>query len=200
MATLFIVVSALGAPLQRPDAATIESAVRNALRPFESHATVGTLDNRVGFAFASLEIGEEDGEDSTIGMNQHRIAACAKLLKSYPSLYLQLEGHTGITAPSSIAQSFSEQRASVIASALVEGYGIAPERLRTRGWGSRIARLAQGSVHPNALSANVLAIDRTVDRTPLLTPALKALAPLSRAGRLRLGRVLLRRPVPLWLL
>ena len=131
---------------------TFEGDVRSLLGPLESHATSGTLDNRIGFEYASLAIAE-DGQFNPIGQNRERLAAIAKVLVAHPRAYLQIEGHTGLGAPHELEQEYSEQRAQIVAAALAED-GVASDRLHTRGWGSRVARLAQGSYHPNAAAAN----------------------------------------------
>lgn len=111
------------------------------------------IDNRIGFQFASLSIGSEDGEDSSIAGSHPRLTALAKVLIQHPEAHVLVEGHVGTSAPPEIAQSFSEQRAHIVAQIMEEDYGIEANRIETRGWGSRIAEAAQASEHPNARAA-----------------------------------------------
>jgi len=111
------------------------------------------IDNRIGFQFASLSIGSEDGSDSTISGSSARITTIAKLMKSWPDTKLLIEGHVGMSAPAEIAQSYSEHRAHVVATTLVEEHGVSADQILTRGWGSRISQAAQTSDHPNAQAA-----------------------------------------------
>ena len=113
----------------------------------------GGFDNRIGFQFASLSIGSEDGSDSTIAGNRARLGAVAELLEMYPEARVLIEGHVGVSAPPEIAQSYSEHRAHTVAQILEEEHHICPQRLLTRGWGSTIAEVAQRSSHPNADAA-----------------------------------------------
>jgi len=111
------------------------------------------IDNRIGFQFASLMIGSEDGEDSSIAGSHPRLTALAKVLIQHPEAHVLIEGHVGTSAPLEIAQSFSEQRAHIVAQILEEDYGVEANRIETRGWGARIAAAAQVSEHPNARAA-----------------------------------------------
>ena len=126
---------------------TLQCDVNNALRVGDR------VDNRIGFQFASLTVGSEDGEDSSIAGSRARLAAVAKLLEEHPDARVLIEGHVGITAPPELAQSFSEHRAHVIASILAEEFAVCPQRLLARGWGSTISEAAQASTHPNADTA-----------------------------------------------
>ena len=132
-------------------AGSLQYDIRKAFGPLGSDKQE-ILDNRVGFSFASLSIGSEDGEDSTIGGSKARIAAVAKVLKEHDDVRLIIEGHVGLSAPPEIAQAFSEQRAHIVAQA-IEDLGVQADRMQTRGWGKRVAENAQGSPHPNARAA-----------------------------------------------
>ena len=98
-------------------------------------------DNRIGFSFASLCIGSDDGQDSTIAGSTSRIASIAHVMQLHPNTRLVVEGHVGVSAPPEIAQSYSEARAHIIAHEL-EQMGVSPCRLATRGWGSRVSSAA----------------------------------------------------------
>jgi outer membrane protein OmpA-like peptidoglycan-associated protein len=59
----------------------------------------------------------------------------AGLLRARPALRLFVVGHTDVTGPLARNMSLSEARARAVVSALVEGYGIAAERLEGYGVG-----------------------------------------------------------------
>ena len=112
------------------------------------------IDNQIGFSFASLSIGSESGEDSTIAGSRARIAATAELLATFPDSRLLIEGHVGVSAPPEIADQFSEHRANVVSQILEEDYNVSASRIASNvGWGYRISQLAQGSPHPLARAA-----------------------------------------------
>ena len=112
------------------------------------------INNQIGFSFASLSIGSESGEDSTIAGSRARIAATAELLAAFPDSRLLIEGHVGVSAPPEIADQFSEHRANVVSQILEEDYNISASRIASNvGWGYRISQLAQGSSHPLAQAA-----------------------------------------------
>jgi outer membrane protein OmpA-like peptidoglycan-associated protein len=96
------------------------------------------LDNRIGFTFASLSIGDEDGSDSTVSGSLTRIKNLAHLLaedESEQNTHVHIEGHVGISAPAEIAFSYSETRAVVVAESLV-AHGVSPCRISIAGWGT----------------------------------------------------------------
>ena len=62
---------------------------------------------------------------------------------AHPRAYLQIEGTRARRSPE-----LSRTRSSAPTSSHRLEHGVASDRLRTRGWGSRVARLVQGSYHP----------------------------------------------------
>ena len=73
----------------------------------------GEVDTTIGFAFASMALSPEDGEDSAIVSSRAKIFAAAQLLAAHPKATVDIEGHVGVSAPPEIAESYSEQRAVV---------------------------------------------------------------------------------------
>lgn len=63
------------------------------------------------------------------------LANAAKVLNSYPSISLEISGHTSSEGDPAVNQRLSQERADAVKQWLVEN-GVAPERLKTRGAGS----------------------------------------------------------------
>ena len=150
---LAFAISTLGFSLQSCGTEVAEALAteRDALVAFNTTATVP--DNRIGFCFATLCLGSEDGHDSTIAGSRARIIAVAKTLHNHPNTRVIIEGHVGVSAPPELAQAYSEYRAQIIAQILEEDFQICPHRITTRGWSYHVSRAAQTSAHPNAQTA-----------------------------------------------
>ena len=87
------------------------------------------LDNRVGFQFASLSLGSDDGSDSTIAGSAALIDKVAQhLVHTDKETSVHIDGHVGMSAPPHLALSYSETRASIVAEAL-EAQGVAKDRI-----------------------------------------------------------------------
>jgi hypothetical protein len=79
------------------------------------------------------------GADTTIRPGSlARIDDVAHLMLLHPTLTLCIDAHTGRNAPDLFASVFTWQRARSINRRLITG-GISYERIRSRGWGKRIA-------------------------------------------------------------
>ncbi len=59
----------------------------------------------------------------------------AAMLAEHPELKLVIEGHTDNVGAAAANQTLSEKRASAVRQSLVEDFGVAPERLTTKGLG-----------------------------------------------------------------
>ena len=57
------------------------------------------VDNAIGFMFASLTLGSEDGEDSMIPNNHAKLLEVATALNASSDVRLVVEGHVGVSAP-----------------------------------------------------------------------------------------------------
>lgn len=68
------------------------------------------------------------------GSSQGTLYRIARFLKKNPELIIEVQGHTARDPNKERALKLSQERARAVADALV-GYGIAPERLRIRGYG-----------------------------------------------------------------
>ena len=70
------------------------------------------IENRVGFMFAGTDIDEEDGTNSAVSDSRARIRTFASIALRHPSLMLRIDSHCGMTAPRTIARSYSMRRAA----------------------------------------------------------------------------------------
>lgn len=63
------------------------------------------------------------------------IEAVAKLLKEFPNAKVEVQGHTDARGSDSYNQKLSQARADAVAQVLVEQYGIAADRVASKGYG-----------------------------------------------------------------
>ncbi len=64
------------------------------------------------------------------------IAEVAKLLNEYPTAKVEIQGHTDSTGPDRINNPLSQARADAVAAVLVNEFGIAADRITSKGYGS----------------------------------------------------------------
>lgn len=64
------------------------------------------------------------------------IEGVAKLLKEYPTATVEIQGHTDSRGSASYNDALSQRRADAIANVLVKNYGIAANRISTKGYGA----------------------------------------------------------------
>ena len=85
----------------------------------------------------NLEIVLEFDFDSADVRSSHYgdIRAVAEFMRTYPNATAVLEGHTDARGPDAYNQRLSERRANAVLTRLVEVEGIAPNRLRSVGYG-----------------------------------------------------------------
>jgi OOP family OmpA-OmpF porin len=62
------------------------------------------------------------------------LGSAAKVLQTYPSISLQISGHTSSEGDAAVNQRLSQERADAVKQWLVDN-GVPPERLKTRGAG-----------------------------------------------------------------
>ena len=109
----------------------------------------GCYSAQVGFQFGGKTVDCDDGGESGVCNSRGRINVIAEALLMHPSATAVIEGHVGITAPSSVAIEYSVARGTMVAAILVWQHNIDVSRLRVRGWGKRLCRKASRSTHPN---------------------------------------------------
>jgi outer membrane protein OmpA-like peptidoglycan-associated protein len=64
-----------------------------------------------------------------------RIEEFANFLKAHPELKAEIQGHTDSDASDQYNMGLSQRRADAVRNALIERYGIAPDRLTAKGFG-----------------------------------------------------------------
>jgi OOP family OmpA-OmpF porin len=60
----------------------------------------------------------------------------AKVMKEYPSIMLEISGHTSSEGDAAVNQRLSQERAEAVKQWLVDNGGVPPERIKTRGAGA----------------------------------------------------------------
>ena len=83
-------------PLAPPLIALVLALRRDGLQALTTDA--GLVVNQVGFQFASLTIGSEDGSDSHIQGSRARLASIASVLAQMPEARLLIEGNNTLRA------------------------------------------------------------------------------------------------------
>ncbi|MGE5786316.1 MAG: OmpA family protein [Myxococcales bacterium] len=85
--------------------------------------------------FTVLEAIHFETGQATIKKDSHGLLdQVAQMIKANPDLKVRVEGHTDDTGPRELNQRLSEQRAAAVRRYLVE-QGVAPQRLRSQGFG-----------------------------------------------------------------
>lgn len=91
----------------------------------EARGTIVTLPGNIFFDFNKADVKPA---------MQEKLAEIAQVLAAVPDQHLLIEGHTDSDGPSEYNLTLSEQRAQSVQSILLAG-GIAPERIKTKGYG-----------------------------------------------------------------
>ena len=78
----------------------------------------------------------DTGSDRVRPESSPTLKEIAAMLTDHPDLKLLIEGHTDNVGAAAANQALSERRAAAVRQALVEGYGIAGDRLTTKGFGA----------------------------------------------------------------
>jgi hypothetical protein len=115
--------------------------------------TAQVVTTQVGFEYGGKTLDDDEGTESGVRHSRGRIAAVAEALRTFPLATAVIDAHVGLGAPSGIATEYSIARGAMIAAVLVWNHQIDVARLRVRGWGKRVTRLAHGSPHPNGAAA-----------------------------------------------
>lgn len=83
----------------------------------------------------TYELAFPSASDTLTGSEWPILAAVADVLKS-GSMKIQVAGHTDSTGDAAKNQALSERRAAAVKRALVDKYGVDPDRVTVRGWGA----------------------------------------------------------------
>ena len=130
-------------------------------------------ENRLGFGYASTEIAIDDDEDENDDISDEnsverarrtpsvrgslqRVNMIRRWMTKFPSMTVRLDSHSGIIAPSEIAEAFSRTRGMAVRSALQSGLDENKrseidirDRISVHPWGRRVALLvAAEPSHP----------------------------------------------------
>ena len=84
----------------------------------------------------TYELAFATNADKLQGADWPILAAVADVLKSNPSLKIEVSGHTDSTGDAKKNQELSERRAAAVKQVLVEKYGADGARIATKGWGA----------------------------------------------------------------
>ncbi|MGH9313666.1 MAG: OmpA family protein, partial [Vicinamibacterales bacterium] len=76
------------------------------------------------------------GSDKLLGTDWPILAAVSEVLKSGPSLKIEIAGHTDSTGDAAKNKELSERRAATVKRTLVDRYRGDAARISTRGWGT----------------------------------------------------------------
>ena len=82
-----------------------------------------------------LEIKFDSNQSQVKDVYQAEVKAIADFLNKYPQIELLIEGHTSKLGSAAYNQKLSQKRAEAVAALLVTRYGIAPQRVKTKGYG-----------------------------------------------------------------
>lgn len=63
------------------------------------------------------------------------IEKAAAFVRKYPTIKIQVAGHTDSRGKDAYNQALSERRAASVRQALIDGYGVAPDKLEAKGYG-----------------------------------------------------------------
>jgi OOP family OmpA-OmpF porin len=78
----------------------------------------------------------DTGSDRVRPESSPTLKEIAAMLGDHPELKLVIEGHTDNVGAAAANQTLSEKRAAAVRQALIDGYGVAGERLTTKGLGA----------------------------------------------------------------
>jgi K(+)-stimulated pyrophosphate-energized sodium pump len=94
-----------------------------------------TSDTTVPKRFVFDDLNFETGTATLTTASQATVDELASLLKAHPDVRVTLEGHTDSTGNAAANKKLSQDRAAAVKAKLVEQGGLAPDRIRTAGYG-----------------------------------------------------------------
>ena len=109
---------------------------------------------------SNVEIGIPFLADSSVVRPQYmqEIARLADFLKEHPNKNVEIQGHASLEGPALHNRKLSEERASSVAEILIQQYGIAPNRVKSLGYGVDQPRINEISVRANAANRRIEAV------------------------------------------
>ncbi|HSG61212.1 MAG TPA: OmpA family protein [Pseudomonadales bacterium] len=91
------------------------------------------------------------------------IQAVAMFMDKYPDTSVVVEGHTDDTGRAEYNQWLSARRAASVANVLVDTFGIASDRVTSKGFGESAPLVANDSAENRAVNRRVVAVIKTVE-------------------------------------
>lgn len=85
--------------------------------------------------FRGFEVNFSVGESALLPRAERSLDAVGRVLQQYPSLRLEIAGHTDAMGSADSNQTLSEARATAVREYLVNQFAISPDRLEARGYG-----------------------------------------------------------------
>ena len=113
----------------------------------------------------SIELAVNFPTNSSIVGQQYmaEIQRVAMFMQKYPDTNVVVEGHTDDTGKAEYNEWLSSRRAASVAKVLVEQYGIAAERVSSKGFGESAPLVANDSAENRAKNRRVVAVIKTVE-------------------------------------
>lgn len=113
----------------------------------------------------SIELAVNFPTNSSIVGQQYmaEIQRVAMFMEKYPDTNVVVEGHTDDTGKAEYNEWLSSRRAASVAKVLVEQYGIAAERVSSKGFGESAPLVANDSADNRAMNRRVVAVITTVE-------------------------------------
>lgn len=91
------------------------------------------------------------------------IQAVAMFMEKYPDTHVVVEGHTDDTGEANYNQWLSARRAASVANVLVDTFGIASDRVTSKGFGESAPVVSNDSAENRAVNRRVVAVIKTVE-------------------------------------
>ncbi|WP_404338823.1 TolC family outer membrane protein [Pseudoalteromonas mariniglutinosa] len=109
---------------------------------------------------SQVEIGIPFAADSSEVRPEYlqEIARLADFLTSQPTKNVEIQGHASLEGPALYNRKLSEKRAFAVAEILIKQYGIAPNRVKSLGYGIDQPRINEISVRANAANRRIEAV------------------------------------------
>lgn len=113
----------------------------------------------------SIELAVNFASNSSLVASEYlsEIQAVAMFMEKYPDTDVVVEGHTDDTGKAEYNEWLSSRRAASVAKILVEKFGIAAERVSSKGFGESAPLVANDSVENRAKNRRVVAVIKTVE-------------------------------------
>lgn len=108
----------------------------------------------------NVEIGIPFSADSSEVRPEYmqEITKLAEFLEQHPNKKVEIQGHASLEGPALYNRKLSEKRAFAVAQILIQQYNIAPNRVKSLGYGTDLPKVQAISVRANAANRRIEAI------------------------------------------